>query len=499
MKKSHITLILILIAWIPLFSQNSSDALRFSRIQYGGTARFQGMGGAFGALGADFSVLATNPAGIGLFKSSELSVSPSGWISHNTSDFNGVSSSENTGNFAMGNLGVIFSIKPQKSSKSSGFRNFNFGFGLNRQNDFNSELNMMGPNRTSSMMTDWVNILNDQYLSPDQVDENYQFDIGLAHMADLIFLSDSASRYYANDAQNGGVYQQKHVSTWGSINEMNFSWGANYNDLLYFGITIGVPFIRYYEVNQYWEDKLDSVPIPYFRSLNYNQTIETHGTGINLKAGLIFRPANWVRLGASIHTPTYYGNMRDQYSSSIYAKFDSLDVYPYNDPVFNERFSPLGDYNYNLTTPFRFMGSVAFIIGQYGLISAEYEYANYNQARLGSDYYSNEFLDVNDEIQVKYRSPFMIRCGTEWRVQDFRIRGGFGYSGSPYENAVDNVGQRYTASGGIGYRGKLFFSDLAYVWSQMKQEYYFYDSNLVNHAYNTLTSHSIVATVGIRF
>ena len=39
---------------------------------YGGTARFMSMGGAFTALGGDISTLSQNPAGIGVFRTSEM-------------------------------------------------------------------------------------------------------------------------------------------------------------------------------------------------------------------------------------------------------------------------------------------------------------------------------------------------------------------------------------------------------------------------------------------
>ena len=497
--------ILVLLLWISLqaWSQNANDALRYSRILYGGTARFQAMGGAFGAVGADFSVIATNPAGLGLFRSSEVTFSPSAFINHTSSDYNSVNSIDNKVNFALGDFGIVLSYNPQKKGKTSGFRNFNFAIGLNRQNDFNTRIVMQGPNNKSSLLTEWVNTLNSQYLQPNDVDQMYQFDIGLAHAANLIYLNDTVNRIYANDAPKGGVYQQKTVTTQGSISEFDISLGANFNDILYFGVTLGIPFIRYYENNQYQEVKIDET-IPYFRSLNYNQSVETHGTGINLKAGVIVRPANWIRIGASIHTPTYYGNMKDNYSSSMSANFDSLLSEP--------QYSPQGYFNYQMITPFRAIGSLAFIIGQVGLISAEYEYVNYRQARFYSDG-STEFDAVNKDIKTNYTYPNIVvrsgqnwfnlpvnfRLGTEWRIKNFRIRGGLGYVGKPYQDPDTKSGEVYSASGGIGYRGTHFFADLTYGWSQTKQEYYFYDSSLVNPSYNTNTSNTIIATLGFRF
>jgi len=175
--------------------------------------------------------------------------------------------------------------------------------------------------------------------------------------------------------------------------------------------------------------------------------------------------------------------------------FSSFDVDSLNtDP----QYSPLGHFDYQMVTPFRAIGSLAFIIGQYGLISAEYEYVNYNQARFYSSN-SSEFDDVNTDIKSSYTSPVNLRAGTEWRIQDFRIRGGFGYNGKPYQNAAMNDGERYSFSGGIGYRGKLVFVDLTYVYSHINEKYYFYHSIPVNPVLNSITSHSIVATLGLRF
>jgi len=42
------------------------------------------------------------------------------------------------------------------------------------------------------------------------------------------------------------------------------------------------------------------------------------------------------------------------------------------------------------------MGSLAFIIGHYGLVSADYEYVNYSQARFNST--DDSYSDANNQI-----------------------------------------------------------------------------------------------------
>jgi hypothetical protein len=195
-------------------------------------------------------------------------------------------------------------------------------------------------------------------------------------------------------------------------------------------------------------------------------------------------------LGAAIHTPTYYFSMRDNWNSMMTSELGYEDVTYYYDE------SPLGEYRYHMATPFRAIGSIAFIVGSYGLVTAEYEYVNYNQAR----FYDSEsgYSDLNEEIKGKYTSPVNVRAGTEWRIQNFRVRGGFGYYGSPYE-AGNKRGEKFLFSGGAGYRGKYFFCDLAFIWSQTKDDYYFYDPALTNPSRNIYTTNTIVTTFGVRF
>jgi hypothetical protein len=278
------------------------------------------------------------------------------------------------------------------------------------------------------------------------------------------------------------------INTYGSMNEFDFSVGLNFNDHLFVGMTFGVPNINYYENSTYQEVRTQDT-IPNFISLYYQSDLHTRGTGMNFKLGLIYKPADWVRLGASIHTPTWYPIMRDQWSSSMQSSFTNTEWNA-------TEYSPVGTYDYRLTTPFRAMGSMAFIIGQYGLVSADYEYVNYAQAWFNSQY--DSYTNVNNEIESSYRSWGNLRFGTEWRLSDFRIRGGFGYFSNPYSGGANNS-ERYQVSGGLGYRSKHFFADVTYVWTKMNQNYYLYDPTMVNPAMISYYTNTVFTTIGVRF
>jgi len=486
MKK--ISFILLSLLYIPfLFAQNPEDALRFSRVFYSGTARFNSLSGAFGAVGADFSTLATNPAGIGLYRASEMTFTLAPTIAYSSSTYNMESATDNKVNLGLGNFGVVFNINPYKQGNSGILKSINIGFGFNRQNDFNNRIAISGVNTSNSMMLSYANTLNAAHTPPKYVNDDYPFDIGLAYNTNLVFYDSATDKYYC-DALYGGVIQNKFINTYGSMNELDFSVGANLADQFFIGLTFGVPTINYYENSVYSETRTADT-IPNFISMKYWYDLHTRGTGINIKFGLIYKPVDWFRIGASIHTPTWYPSMRDLWSSSMESSFTNTDWNAV-------KYSPLGSYDYRLTTPFRAMGSIAFIIGQYGLISADYEYVDYSQASFNSTY--DNYQTVNNQISTDYKSSANIRVGTEWRLADFRVRGGAGYFSSPYTDK-SKKGERIQVSGGVGYRGKHFFADVTYVWMKMKQQYYLYDPSLVNPAFISNYTNTVSTTVGFRF
>jgi hypothetical protein len=407
-------------------------------------------------------------------------------VGNTSSDFYGSTSSDYRVNAGIGNFGFIFSIPPQSKSGNQ-VKRINIGFGFNRQNDFNNRIDIYGVNRKNSMMTSYTDILNQRNTPPETVEFEFPFDIGLAYATNVIYWDSASDRYYC-DAPYGGVSQNKSVTTYGSMNEMEFAVAANVSDHLFIGFNLGVPTISYYE-NSYYREAATSDTIPEFKSFEYYYNLKTRGTGVNAKLGVIFKPVNWVRIGASIHSPTWYPSMRDEYFSSMESHFTTT--------AWNSvRYSPFGYFDYRLLTPFRAFGSVAFIIGNYGIVSADYEYANYGQARFYSS--TDNFNDINDQVADTYGSWGNIRFGTEWRLADFRIRGGFAYFSDP-DKTININNEKIQISGGLGYRGKYFFTDVAYVWTRMAQDYYLYDPTLIDPASLTIHTHTVTTTVGVRF
>lgn len=490
MKRYLIITIIATLTVYSGYSQNAGDALRYSRLFTGGTARFMSMGGAFGALGADFTVLSTNPGGLGVYKSSELSFTPSVHVGSTNSVYNGYAGQDSKTNFAVGEAGYVYTTKVNSRKNQSGFRYFQFAMGVNRLQDFNRRMVMTGPNTENSLLDTYVEYADGTFYR--DIEDNrgglYGFDLYPAWWTYLLDAADTISNQYYSPIPNGGTMQRKAVEEWGSMNEWNFGFAANFEEVLYIGMSFNIPWIRYFQQSYYNEtDVADTIYD--FSSFNVYDRLETRGTGFNLKFGLIYRPADFIRIGAAVHTPTWY-NMRDYWDTYMESSFDNGDFYT--------QASPYGSYNYKLTTPFRFQGSLAFLFGKYGLISGEYEYVDYSNAQLRS--YDYGFYNENNDISASYTKGHNIKVGTEWRTGPFSFRAGYRYENSPFQAGI-NDGSINSYSGGIGYKQKYYYIDFAYVYTVSNEDYYLYGTEniKVNPVANELKDQRFMLTFGARF
>lgn len=479
MKKFISIIIITGAALMQVNAQNEVDALRYSRLILDGTSRFMATGGAFGAVGADFSALGINPAGIGIYKKSELTFTPSIYMGGVKSDYNGKSGSDTRTNFNLGNAGWVFTFNTGNDSDKPQWKNVNFGFGFNKYNNFNNRITIQGPGNGTSLLQDYANMA-DGNLPKDL--SNYT--TGLAFDTWLIdTISGNPTHYNAAFAPGRDVMQEKTIESSGAINEMVISFGGNYSDKLYLGGTFGIPYVKYHETSSYTES--DTAAATNIKSFTINDDIATSGTGFNFKFGMIYRITDWVRFGLAVHTPTLF-NLHDAYTRHIDSHFDNGNSY-------NED-APKGTFDYDVTTPMRAIGSIAFLIKKTGFISADYEYVDYSEASLDSKNY--KFYNENLAAQAKYTAAGNLRVGTEWNLYPIILRGGYALYGSPYKSGI-NDGKRQSFSAGIGLREDKYFLDISYVYSIMSEDYYLYSS--AKSASNDFAAHTLLFTFGIKY
>ena len=212
------------------------------------------------------------------------------------------------------------------------------------------------------------------------------------------------------------------------------------------------------------------------------------GTGYNLKLGVIVRAADWLRLGAAVHTPALFSKVNYDYSTSITS---------YLTPTSYSSTQKALPYNttFDLTTPLKLIGSAAFIVGKSGLISVDYEMVDYSKARFQP---SVDYNLENQRIKDKYQSTSNLRIGGEYRVGQISLRGGYGIFGSPYKSNV-NDGKGTLASLGIGYRAADYYVDFAYTNYKMDEYYYLYGVDPANSASIKSTNNMFMVTFGLKF
>ncbi len=468
---------------INAIAQNEDDALRYSNTKFGGTARSTAMAGAFGALGSDFSSLSINPAGIGLYRKSEFTFSPAVGGAATQTNYFGESYKDDRYQFNVSNFGIV--LAGTQDSKSNNWKGFGFGFGYNRLANFNNRAIVQGNNATSS--------LTDVYLSEAKALDPSNLPAFGTDMAWSTYLIDTLNgNYISAMPSNINKTQRKTIEKRGGMGETVIALGGNYNNKLFMGATLGIQKIRYWEESNYSESPLsDTFDIQGFSVNNY---LNTDGTGMNLKLGVIYMPMPYVRIGAAFHSPTFF-NMHDNFSTGMTTSFN--DGTTINAGTDANGGGDKGNYDYRFNSPFRAVGSLAFIFGQYGLISADYEYVDYREARFRAVGYS--FIDQNNTIRDKYQAVGNIRVGSEIKLNPFSIRFGYALYASPFKDKSLMSDQQFF-TGGFGYRQDGFFADISYMRSMYNEKYYIYNSSFNPTASaNKLTSGTITATLGVKF
>lgn len=446
----------------------------------GGTARFTSMGGAFGALGGDFSSLSINPAGLGVFRSSEITFTPTLDYSMVESSYYGNLEDDMKYNFNLNNLGIVFVLPITRPVDQPGWKSINFGFGINRHNNYNQRWIAEGFNTESSLMTDF----RDQANREGSVSNLDDFSTGLAWDSWLLYLIDGQ---FAVDMPNGRVLQRQETNTSGSIREFVLSMGANYDDRLFLGATIGLPSVRYEESTIFVETDRDNEN-SVFNSLTYTNKFNTSGTGFNLKVGAIYRITDMIRIGGALHTPTFF-KLEDEYNATMRSSLN-LDDYE------NYASSPNGWFKYELNTPMKAIGSLGLVFGTAGLLSFDYEYVDYTRMRLRSDDFM--FSDENRIIRDNFTAQHNFRLGGEVRLEPIVLRGGYAFYSSPYKTGV-NDGQQSVVSAGIGIRERHYFVDFGYAMTFFSEDYYLYSAQFVRPVENNYTMSRFMLTMGFRF
>ena len=512
-----------------------------------GTARSMAMGNAFTALGADMVSASLNPAGIGMYVESDISLSPMMQFTKSPTKggepyYNGTprrqqTFKENTSRFGMSSVGGVFTAYRGTGAVT----NINVGFAYNRIADFNHSYRnaSIGNPASNSMANLFCTMSNLDGLQTNTDgtmpfgDDPYYWGAVLAYK-NGVTNKDDMGWFIDRIGENAEIDQYSAIQNRGSIGEYAITFAMNFIDKFYIGASLGIQSINYRRSTYYGENYIyadgaypsgDDMPYQ-LDYMNYSQSTELSGTGVNFKIGATYRPFDFLRLAVAYHTPTAY-NVALDYEAEMWSRtynagsnpdgYDiSNDGYMY-DSVESPEWRDDGPYSWNYRSPHRLMFGAACTLFNRIILSADYERSWYQSMRLQSSPIYG--LSYTTEIKEVFKGGNTVRVGAELNLLPLvALRAGYIWSGNNFRDGYESAlyshpvtrTQSYVTAG-LGWRFGTVYLDLAYQYGMTKRTHYktFYavesqDTNefgtIESRTFYTSTKrHLAVLTLGFRF
>ena len=475
-------------------AQGWTDALNFSENDYLGTARSVGMGNAMTAVGGDLGSLTFNPAGSAVASYSQFTITPGLSISTVTAQGSlseGFEDKYRTRNPRMGmpNFGAMIVYD---THNKRGLKRVSFGVVGNVTRDYTNKLRATGTNANTSLAGSLASqadgyptdILNGSFYQTDmpswetmvgwqgglfeQINGQY---VGITESLldnGKIVLTDKIGQYYGLERK-------------GSKYDLLLNLGLDFNEKFYLGANLGITTLNYRNDETRSEEALAGIDYGNsFESLRVRSSYHDDGSGLYAKVGFIARPFTGLRIGAAIQTPTLM---------TIHETYQ-LDGSSLAEGVQLSQSSPMDEWYFNVIAPWRANVGLAYTIGQFGLLSADYEYTDYSVMQLRAAYdddYYYDFSDANMDIRDFTGPVHAIRLGAEIKpAPELALRVGYNLTTGAQYNTLDDADKvvalssderkaqlRTAVSFGIGYSSpRSFFADFAVRFQYLPNEYF---------------------------
>lgn len=501
--KKYLVLIALVVP-IALSGQNAWDALRFSHLNYQGTARSMALGNAVTALGGDFGSIMLNPAASAVYPYSEITITPSLTTQFSEVSYNHQATNDRYTRGGISNIGYVGTL-------GTGPFSLSFAAGYNKVQDFTLRTSVRLDNAKASWLTPVATMTDGiKYTDLETTDDynpyyesNAPWRSILAWNTYLLDPLPGTNNQYIAATENlngeeisvGGLLNQRFIKeSKGNMGEYFLNMGANINNRFFAGYSLVFRNIYYWTYEKFTETSQNPKDFDTgFSSFSHLYDQISTGIGFNMKLGIIAIPFKNFRLGASVTSPTWT-TLTDEWQEQMTANFVEGS---------ESTRSPVGSYSYNVRTPWRFNAGVAYTFGKFGLISIDYEGVDYRTMKMGKRYDRWAFEKDNEAIRngsdvFRFRCAHNFRAGAEIRIaQIIAIRGGYSFYGSP-ERSFEPT---HMASGGLGFRANKCFADAGFSYRLGETEgFSLYDTGDKQiPGLNTLSRLRIVLTFGVRF
>lgn len=440
----------------------------FSEEDYNGTARFNAMSGAFGALGGDVSAQYLNPAAGAVFNRSKFSGTLSFSNLKTNANYYGNTTLNESDSFRAPQVGMVLIFD---SPLSASWSKFAFGFNYNMTNDYTNYYSVRGNNGAYARYNIHPFDSNDPqipYNNPEQQTFTNELD--------------------------------------GKQEVYTFSLSSSYENKFYIGAALNFHETRFVQNAYLTEQNFDEEGFSV--NADYYQFLSEFSTGVSLGVGVIMKPIKNVRIGLVYQSPVWNydiyeeSNAIDYDPNNTYSGYkeqgeltmsSDIDGVYYNTP---HEYPELLAYEYALNTPEKFTGSLALTFNQHGLISIDFSQQHYGNILLKE---AHEFEEENAQILSTLDRVRSLRVGSELRFNQISLRGGGFISESPFlvdEQTNYNKGISF----GIGFQFKNVNLDVAYQANQYNRDYHIYhEQEAVNPADLEYTNSRISSTLSFSF
>ena len=501
-------LIVAVLAMPFAYTQDLTDALRYSQENISGTARFRAMGGAFGALGGDISAINLNPASSSIFNSSKAAFTfGSNNISNDVSYFGSPRNfSDSEVNLTQG--GGVFVFDANGSSK---WNKLALAVAYDRNGNFDDNWIAQGINPTTSiaeyfngfaqgLRLDEISALPGETFTQaySDIGNVFGFDHQQAFLGFESFILEpdvdtDDNTIYSNNIVGGNYSQRYAIASTGYNGKMAFNFSGQYDEKLNVGVNINAHFLSYERIRTFDESNSDTNSV--VSAVGFDDSLLTTGSGVSFQIGTIYKLTNEFRVGLTYDSPTWL-RINDettqflQTTANINGNTEQIIINPNVVNIFPE---------YRLRTPGKITGSLAYVFSDKGLISFDYSRKDYTEMSFrptDDPFFSNQNTAISNIFDVSNT----YRLGAEYRHNRFSFRGGYRFEESPYK---DNIfgGDLTTYSLGIGYKFGNFALDLAYAQGQRDQSDLLYGEaptfNESAQLETTLTDVFLTLTFGI--
>lgn len=466
MKKNLLLYLVAGLTFSTIHSQEIKDAMRYSQSELHGTSRFTAMSGAFGALGGDLSSINVNPAGSAVFNNNQFAATMGNYDTKNESNYFGASTSASESTFDLNQAGGVFVFKTRNPNND--LKKFSMSINYESTNNYDNSMFSAGISPLNSVANYFLSYANGVPLGLIK-NTNYAYlDNGpqQAYLGYYGFIINPVSEnddknvaYTSNVRPGGNYYQENSTYSSGYNGKLIFNSGLQYKDFLYFGLNLNSHFTDYVQNTNFYESNNNTLDLnDRVKSLNFSNSLHTYGAGFSFQVGAIAKLTNEMRLGFAYESPTWY-NLQDELSqrlTSISSNITGTLPPDVVDPFVINYYAP-----YDLRTPGSLTGSFAYIFGKSGLISLDYKYKDYSCTEFSptNDPY---YRGLNSAMHNALGSSNEVRVGAEYKIQKFRLRGGYRFEGSPYNDSA-TIGDLNSFSGGLGYNFGSIKLDFSYV------------------------------------